>query len=192
MVKGSSSPSGPILRPQQTKKANGNAVKTQKRRWIANVSQLKADFYTWLGKDDPGARGFVRFAVGLGDEYFRQITAEVRVLKRAASGVMVSRWEIVEPGRRNECLDTMNYAEAAARKRGWTAMTDGQWEILAMERGVAPKEAQPDLFDASASLAARATAQEPTEPQTETGRPATGHRVTQINFLRKAHGVDAE
>jgi phage terminase large subunit GpA-like protein len=184
MVKGSSSPSGPILRPQQTKKANGGAVKMQKRRWIANVSQLKADFYTWLAKVDPAARGFVRFAAGLGDEYYRQITSEVRVLKRATSGVMVSRWEISEPGRRNECLDTMNYAEAAARKRGWTAMTDGQWAVLADERGVAPKEAQPDLFDTSASLSVLATATGPT-PATET--PTTAAKAAapkKIKWLR--------
>ncbi|MGV8987806.1 MAG: phage terminase large subunit family protein [Cypionkella sp.] len=191
MVKGSSSPSGPILRPQQVKKANGNAVKLQKRRWIANVSQLKADFYTWLGKDDPSARGFVRFARSLGDEYYRQITSEVRVLKRATSGVMVSRWEIAEPGRRNECLDTMNYSEAAARKRGWTSMTDGQWEILATERGVAPKEAQPDLFDAQASLAVQATA---VEPHHQTAAPASkgSSGTTSIKWLRKSNGVDPD
>lgn len=173
MIKGSSSPSGPILRPQQTKKANGGAVKTQKRRWIANVSQLKADFYTWLAKEDPEARGFVRFARALGDEYFRQITSEVRVLKRAASGVMVSRWEIAEPGRRNECLDTMNYAEAAARKRSWTALTDEQWAVLADERGVPPKEAQPDLFDAGPSLSERATPAAPavSQAQSQARRP---------------------
>lgn len=182
MVKGSSSPSGPILRPQQTKKASGAAVKMQKRRWIANVSQLKGDFYTWLAKDDPGARGFVRFARGLGDEYYRQITSEVRVLKRATSGVMVSRWEIAEPGRRNECLDTMNYSEVAARKRGWTSMTEGQWEILAAERGITPKEAQPDLFDSAASLSVLATVHEPAPavPKTE----PTAQRPVGIKWLR--------
>lgn len=187
MVKGSSTPSGPILRPQQVKKANGNPVKLQKRRWIANVSQLKADFYTWLGKSDPEARGYVRFARSLGDEYYRQITSEVRVLKRATSGVMVSRWEIAEPGRRNECLDTMNYSEAAARKRGWTSMTDGQWEILAAERGVAPKEAQPDLFDASVSLSAQAMPEEP-QPQAPTPAvaPKAKGRSGAINWLRRS------
>jgi len=83
-------------------------------------------------------------------------------MKRAPSGVMVSRWELVDPSRRNECLDTMNYSEAAARKRGWTSMTDAQWDVLADERGVAPKEAQPDLFDAGAvPLSARAAAEAP-------------------------------
>lgn len=165
LIKGSSSASGPILRPQQDRKASGGQIKRQKRGWMLNVSQMKADFYTWLAKIDPGERGYVRFARALGDEYYRQITAEVRVLKRAPSGVMISRWELVEPTRRNECLDTMNYAEAAARKRGWTAMTDGMWEVLAAERGVAPKEAQADLFDATVSLAERATPQGRAEMQ---------------------------
>lgn len=151
-VKGGSTASGPVLRPQQDRKASGRVVKRQKRRWIVNVSQLKADFYGWLAKEDPAERGFVGFARGMGDEYYRQITSEVRVLKRAPSGVMVSKWELVEATRRNECLDTMNYAEAAARKRGWSAMTDGQWDILEAERGIAPPETQADLFDAAVSV----------------------------------------
>lgn len=153
-----------MMRPQQDRKANGGQIKRQKRGWMLNVSQMKADFYAWLAKEDPQERGYVAFAVGLGDEYYRQITAEVRVLKRATSGVMVSRWELAEPTRRNECLDTMNYSEAAARKRGWSSATDGQWEILEAERGIAPPEAQIDLFDAPVSLSAQASALAPKEP----------------------------
>lgn len=164
LIKGSSSGSGPMMRPQQDRKANGGQIKRQKRGWMLNVSQMKADFYAWLAKEDPQERGYVAFAVGLGDEYYRQITAEVRVLKRATSGVMVSRWELAEPTRRNECLDTMNYSEAAARKRGWSSATDGQWEILEAERGIAPPEAQIDLFDAPVSLSAQASALAPKEP----------------------------
>lgn len=149
LIKGASSANGPTLRPQADRKANGRVIRRQKRGWILNVSQMKADFYAWLAKEDQIERGFVAFARGLGDEYYRQITSEVRVLKRTPSGVMISRWELVEPSRRNECLDTMIYSEAAARKRGWTAMTDGQWDILEAERGIAPPEAQGDLFDAA-------------------------------------------
>ena len=148
-VKGASTANGPVLAPQTARKENGRIVKRQKRRWVVNVSQLKADFYGWLAKEDPDGRGYVGFAQGLGDEYYRQITSEVRVLKRAPSGVMVSKWELVEASRRNECLDAMNYAEAAARKKGWAAMTEEQWAALELERGAAPAEAQGDLFDAS-------------------------------------------
>lgn len=166
LIKGSSTASGPILRPQQDRKANGQVIKRQKRGWMLNVSQMKADFYSWLVKQDPQERGYVAFAAGLGDEYYRQITAEVRVMKRAPSGVMVSRWELAEPTRRNECLDAMNYSEAAARKRGWTSMTEEQWDALAAERGIAPPEAQADLFDAGpARLSDRAAPAGPREPE---------------------------
>lgn len=147
LTKGASTSNGPILRPQQERKANGKVVKRQKRSWMLNVSQLKADFYGWLKKEDPQERGFVAFARTMGDEYYRQVSSEVRVLQRASSGVMVSSWKLVETTRRNECLDTMLYSEAAARKKGWASMTDGQWEFLADERGIAAPDAEPDLFD---------------------------------------------
>ncbi|MBN8294919.1 phage terminase large subunit family protein [Rhodobacter sp. NTK016B] len=169
-VKGASSANGPVLQPQSTRKENGRVAKRQKRRWVVNVSQLKADFYGWLAKEDPEGRGYVAFATGLGDEYFRQITSEVRVLKRASSGAMTSKWELVEPSRRNECLDTMNYAEAAARKKGWAAMTDQQWGQLELERGIAPPEGQPDLFDLPASTVTAVTA-DPHVPLSEQAMP---------------------
>ena len=90
----------------------------------------------------------------MGDEYYRQLTAEVRVLTRATSGVMVSSWKLAEAGRRNEALDTMNYAEAAARRKAWLSMTDLQWEKLTDERGGAPAEGQGDLFDAAMPVVA--------------------------------------
>ena len=175
-VKGGSTANGPVLRPQQDRKASGRAMRVQRRRWIVNVSQLKADFYGWLGKADPDERGYVAFARDMGDEYYRQITSEIRVLKRAPSGTMVSRWELVEATRRNECLDTMNYSEAAARKKGWAAMTDGQWDRLEAERGIAPPEAQGDLFDAAmpvVPLSERAMATGPSESQGSSATPAS-------------------
>lgn len=178
LIKGSSSANGPILRPQADRKANGRQIRRQRRGWMLNVAQIKADFYGWLAKEDPTERGYVAFATGLGDEYYRQITSEVRVLKRASSGVMVSRWELVEPGRRNECLDTMNYAEAAARKKGWSAMTAEQWELLELQRSVPPDEDQGDLFDAAmpvVPLSVRAAPMPPAEvQQAEAGRAEQG------------------
>lgn len=169
-VKGMTTESGPVLAPMRDRKGTGGVkLVTDRGGWMVNVSQIKAGFYQWLAKVDPLERGFVAFARGLGDEYFRQITAEMRVLRRAGSGVMVSRWEVVESSRRNECLDCMNYAEAAARKRGWASMTEAQWAILADLRGVAPAEAQADLFDAQAALplSARAMPAGPAAKQTE-------------------------
>jgi len=170
LVKGASTQSGPTMVPMKfERRADGTARKAQKRAFMLNVSQLKADFYGWLAKDDPLERGYVHFARGLGDEYFRQISSEVRVLKRSRSGVVTSAWELAEPTRRNEGLDTMNYAEAAARRKMWASMTAEQWDLLAALRGIAPPDAQPDLFDAGA----RAVVATPQHPP----RPGPGRRM---------------
>lgn len=148
VVKGAASQNGPIMKLMRYEhRKDGKARRIQKRSYMLNVSQMKADFYAWLDKPDPAERGYVRFARGLGDEYYRQLTSEVRVLRKAASGVVTSRWELVEPSRRNEGLDTMLYAEAAARRLGWATNTELQWAALEAARGIAPPDGQADLFD---------------------------------------------
>lgn len=153
IVKGSSTQSGPVMKPMfEDVRKDGRVRKNDKRAFLINVSQLKADFYGWLAKEDPLERGFCAFARGLGDEFYRMITAEVRELVRNRAGVSVSQWKLAEPGRRNEALDTENYAEIAARRKTWASMTDGQWDALADERGAAPAEPQGDLFDGSVAV----------------------------------------
>jgi len=158
LVKGSSSQTGPTMVPMKfERRRDGQAKRAAKRAFMLNVSQMKADFYAHLAKEDPLARGHVGFAAGLGDEFYRQITSEVRVLKRSRSGVVTSQWDLVEPTRRNEGLDTMIYAEAAARRKGWASMTPEEWSRLADDRGAPPDDAQIDLFDASATSVMSAT-----------------------------------
>ena len=165
LTKGASSPNGPWMVPQRFERRNdGQPKRQQKRAFMVNVSQAKGDFYTWLANDDPAARGHVSFARGLGDEYYRQITAEVRRLHRSSTGVVTSRWDLVEPTRRNEGLDTMIIAEAAARRKGWASMTDDQWDLIAAERGVAPLDGQGDLFDAAVTVAPAVNATTDTKP----------------------------
>jgi len=163
LVKGASSQTGPWMTAQKfERRKDGAAKRLQRRAFMVNVSQAKADFYGWLAKDDPLSRGYVHIARGMGDEYFRQITSEVRVLKRDRSGVVSSVWSLVEPSRRNEALDTMNYAEAAARRWGWAHMTEEQWAKLEAERAASPDPGgQGDLFDAAVGVA-------PTPPETPT------------------------
>jgi phage terminase large subunit GpA-like protein len=153
IVKGGSTQTGPIMKPMfDDVRKDGRRRKRDKRGFIINVSQLKADFYGWLAKEDPTERGYCAFAKGLPDEYYRMITSEVRILSRARSGVTTSRWELVEPSRRNEGLDTMNYAEIAARRKNWAGMTDAQWAAIEAERGAAPVDLQPDLFDGAVTI----------------------------------------
>jgi len=172
LVKGASTATGPVMMPQRFERRNdGRAKKAQRRAFMLNVSQLKADFYGWLAKADPAERGFTAFARGAGDEYYRMVTAEVRVLNRSRSGVVTSSWQLAEPGRRNEALDTMLYAEAAARRKGWASMTEGQWDALDAERGITPPETQADLFDATVPMVPKQKAAHP-----NTAPPAPARR----------------
>ncbi len=165
IVKGGNSQNGPLMAAQKfERRKDGKAKRAQKRAFILNVSQMKAGFYSNLRKEDPERRGYVQFALGLGDEFYRMISSETRKLVRNSSGVTTSRWDLVEPTRRNEALDNMNYAEAGAIRKGWHAMTDDQWDLLDAERSAAPAEVQGDFFDADIpAVATRA-------------KPATGER----------------
>ena len=166
LVKGASTANGPVLLPQKfERRKDGQAKRLQKRAFNLNVSQLKGDLYTWMRKTNPDERGYCAFARGLGDEYYRQVTSEVRVLTRLRSGTVVSSWELVEPTRRNEALDTMLYSEAAARRKGWTSMTDGEWDRLDAERGAAPEVPQGDLFDGEIPMLPPADAPEVAKPK---------------------------
>lgn len=164
IVKGASTQNGPIILPMKFERRNdGQARRTQKRGFMLNVSQLKGEFYTWLRKEDGDERGHCAFARGLGDEYYRQITSEVRVLKRATSGVMTSAWVPVA-GVRNEGLDTMNYSEAAARRKGWTSLTDDQWDVRDGICSAPPEVPQGDLFDACVTAAPPSVAKVTAKP----------------------------
>ncbi len=180
LVKGASTHNGPIMKPMHDDVGKGGKIRKRDRRgWMINVSQLKADFYAWLAKEDPLERGYCAFARGLGDEFYRMITAEVRVLSRNSAGVTVSKWQLAEPGRRNEALDTMNYAEVAARMKGWASMTEAQWDRLADERGGAPAEAQGDLF------AGGIVAEPPPAPMKRSDRPEAAHRAVRGDWIEE-------
>lgn len=157
IVKGASTQNGPIMVPMRfEQRADGKAKRRQKRAFMLNVSAMKGNFYTWLRQEDPQERGYCQFSRGLGDEFYRQITAEVRVLGRSSSGIVTSKWQLAEPTRRNEALDTELYAEGAARRKGWAAMTDDQWDVLEAERSVPDSDPQPDLFDSEVPAVAAA------------------------------------
>lgn len=186
IVKGGSTENGPLMALQKfDRRKDGKVRRAQKRAFNLNVSSLKAGLYAHLGKEDPEERGYAQFAVGLGDEYYRMLTSEHRVLSRNKAGVMTSRWVLVEPTRRNEALDTMNYAEAAALRAGWASNTDDQWDAIAAERGAAPPDVQPDLFDGA--LVVPAAAAEPTN--TKGVRPASRRKAGRLSdLLRKQNG----
>lgn len=155
IVKGARSQTGPAYQPMKfERRQDGAAKRRQKRAFMVNVSMLKAEFYQALRVEDPLARHFCGFATGLGDEFYRQITAERRKTVRLPSGVTETRWDLVEPTRRNEALDGEIYARVAALRSGWRANTDGQWDALEALWSAPTAEAQADLFVGAADAPA--------------------------------------
>ncbi|WP_435659714.1 phage terminase large subunit family protein [Leisingera caerulea] len=165
IVKGGSNQNGPNMVPQKfERRKDGKAKRQQKRAFILNVSSMKGQLYKWVEQLDPAERGYCHFAKGLGDEFYRQFVSEVRTLTRQRSGTVTAKWELVEPTRRNEVLDTELYAEAGALRKGWASLTDAQWDALEAERGAVPPEQQGDLFDAVVPVSAEAAATKKPKP----------------------------
>lgn len=121
------------------------------RKWAGrffnvNVSIMKMALYRDLAKDDLLQKGTVAFPSGLDDAYYQELTAERRKPFKK-HGFTHWRWE-VDPGQRNEALDTMNQAEAAATRFGVRSLPDETWNRLERERETPPPEsAQGDIED---------------------------------------------
>ncbi|SEQ48920.1 Phage terminase, large subunit GpA [Faunimonas pinastri] len=138
MVRGVPSESAPLLaRVAKERNAAGKLLAYSRRFHNFGTSVLKMALYRNLMKVDPQERGFIGFARGLEDEYFRQLTAERRQpVKR--HGFTVYRWE-KDPNQANEGLDTHLQAEAAAIKLGLRGMPDAVWDRLEADRERAPE-----------------------------------------------------
>ena len=169
IVRGGNSAIGPIYALQKfERRRDGKVKKRQKRAYTLNTSALKIALFADLKKEDPGARGFVGFARGLGDAFYRMLCSEARVTKRNRWGVMESAWKVVSEDGRNEALDTAIYADVAARICGWKSNTDADWDRLEAERDSVPEAPQGDLFDRPVAAVA--------QPVTEAGGAGTPGR----------------
>ncbi|WP_265518957.1 phage terminase large subunit family protein [Nitratireductor luteus] len=125
--------------------------KPKKQKWAArffnfNASIMKIGLYRDLKKDDPEQTGYIRFAIGLGDDFYQQVTSEIRVAERTRTGHARYVWKL-PAGTRNEALDMMNQAHAGAIRLGVTYWTDEEWDMLAERLAKAEKPAQADLED---------------------------------------------
>lgn len=148
MVRGNNSDSAPIL--QQVKKERhsktGKLLKWSKRFYSFNSSVMKMALYRNCLKDDPLELGYVAFPTGLEDEYFRQLTAERRVLHKTKEGFDNYKWE-KDAAQANEALDTMNQAQAAAIRFGIRDAIALFWDKYEAERESFPKDIQGDFED---------------------------------------------
>jgi len=146
VVRGANSDLAPPLALTKTeRKPDGSVRKTQKRFYNVGVSGLKSSLYEVLRRPDPLARGFCGYPKGLDDEFYRQLTAEKRVVSvNKRTGFPKAEWQ--KDGR-NEVLDTENYAEAAAIRCGWYTRTAESWAQLRAEREKVNESGTVDLFD---------------------------------------------
>jgi phage terminase large subunit GpA-like protein len=150
-VRGAKSELAPLLALTKTeRKPDGTTRRVQKRFYNVGTSQMKAALYDNLAKFDPLERGYCGYPRDLGDEFYRQLTAERREIKKDRFGFPRAFWRKAHD--RNEVLDTEIYAEAAAIRCGFFSRTDKDWQNLAALMERARERGTPDLFDPAAPL----------------------------------------
>ncbi len=162
MVRGARTDQAPMLVKVKIERTrDGKVRKYGGRFYNVGVSGLKIALYKNLSKTDPLARGYVDLPAGLEDEYFRQLTAERRVAVRSKKdGFTEHRW-VKSAGLRNEALDTMLYAEAAAVRKGWRTKDAAAWDVLEGQLEAPALAPQLDLEE----IALAAPQAPPAEPQ---------------------------
>lgn len=104
------------------------------KMWPVGVNVLKEQLYKWLLLPRPtdesladGAEwptGYCHFPEW-GEDYFKQLTAEIQVERADKNGYLVKVWEKIRD--HNHILDCRNYARAASAMLGIDRMTDADW-----------------------------------------------------------------
>jgi phage terminase large subunit GpA-like protein len=113
--------------------AAGKKARRAAKVWPVNVSALKTELYGWLRLDMPTAESGEPFPPGfchfpqLGEEFFRQLTAE-QLITKLVKGYRKTEWQKMRE--RNEALDTRIYARAAAAQFGMDRFQEQHWASL--------------------------------------------------------------
>lgn len=118
-LKGASTGGKPIISTptKQDIDWRGERLEGGVEMWSIGTDTAKSTLYARLnGANIPGP-GYVHFYIGLEDEYFEQLTAE-KLITRWVKGYPVREWHNVRGNKRNEALDCMVYAYAAALRAG--------------------------------------------------------------------------
>jgi len=171
MVRGVDGDDKPLIARVKKERVHrtGRILHYQRRFYNFATSILKWSLYRNLARTDPLHAGYVGFPRGLGDAYFQELTAERRVEKRLKGGSTSFGWDLPS-GDRNEALDTMSQAEAAAIKFGVRDLPPAIWDRIEAERALPLPEAQLDFEDAPVAMALAAIL---TPPELPTAVPAT-------------------
>ncbi|WP_404862082.1 phage terminase large subunit family protein [Georhizobium sp. MAB10] len=160
MVRGDNRDTAPMLSQVREFDRKGAPKKNKwaRRFFNFNASVMKMGLYRSYRKDDPTQAGFIGFAAGLGDDFFEQATSEIRIAEKTRSGHARYIWKLPS-GRRNEALDMMNQAQAAAIRLGVNYWTDDQWDAIAERIAAMEPPVQPDLEDLISPVGAPVRAQ---------------------------------
>lgn len=111
-IKGASARNKPIIGKGSKVDINSKG-KTLKRGAIVysvGTDTAKTTLFARLKHNEAG-EGYLHFPTEVGEEYFKQLTAEKQVLKHNRGGFPVREW-VKKPNARNEALDTLVYAFA--------------------------------------------------------------------------------
>jgi phage terminase large subunit GpA-like protein len=79
--------------------------------WMIGVDTIKSTIYGRLRKPSPSGAGSLHFPIGVGIDYYKQLTAEKQ--KTVFQNGFAKRQWVKAPGARNEALDCEVYAYAA-------------------------------------------------------------------------------
>lgn len=118
---------------------NGQRASSGVKVWMVGTGFIKSEIYSYyrMKPVDPLPPGWIHFAQGFTPEFYQQAVSETLATKRMG-GVMRTRW--VKIRERNEILDLMVYATAAAASRGWHQWPDSEWDRLERGRGTPQPE----------------------------------------------------
>ena len=180
-IKGASRPGRPILSSKPSKvevRWNGRIEPYGADLWFVGTDTAK-DYLANRWRVKTGA-GQIHFSDQLGEDFYRQITAEYRVTVWK-HGHRLSRWEKKQADR-NEVLDLMVYNTAAAQYLGLNKLNEAHWDKLAS----ALNPNQISLFSMETPAAdgeAPAQITLPTQPTTPT------HAATQMPAIKTTPSV---
>nr|WP_255599546.1 terminase gpA endonuclease subunit [Afifella sp. IM 167] len=127
----------------------GKRIRRGASLWPIGTWPLKAEFYSNLRKPGIAAgqevdpAGYCHFGGFLGENYFKQITAEY-LADVKFRGRTRREWRPLRED--NHLLDCRIMAMAMAEYLGLSRMTPERWAQLAASRGVPAELADPDLF----------------------------------------------
>jgi len=141
-LKGDSQPGKPIKarRSWVDINHNGRVIKRGVKLWFVGVDTVKDLIFGRLGVTEPGP-GYIHFSKELPETFYKQLTAEVRIMERTRAREQY-KWVKKTAGIRNEVLDCTGYALFVVEKLDLRGYSQKKWDRL--EAAIQP--ATTDMF----------------------------------------------